>query len=80
MATRHQPDPGTGPHRATQAFPDGVKLSVIIPVYNERRLVAELLRRVLAVRAPGLRELEVIAVDDGSGWSGVRGVTEVVEA
>ena len=30
----------------------GVKLSVVIPVYNERFLVGELVRRVLAVSAP----------------------------
>ncbi len=41
-------------------------LTVIIPVYNERYLVAELLRRVLAVRPPGVADLEVVVVDDGS--------------
>jgi glycosyltransferase involved in cell wall biosynthesis len=41
-------------------------LTVIIPVYNERYLVAELLRRVLAVRPPGIADLEVVVVDDGS--------------
>ncbi len=44
----------------------GVKLSVIIPVYNERYLVRELVRRVLAVAAPEIRELELVIVDDGS--------------
>jgi 2-polyprenyl-3-methyl-5-hydroxy-6-metoxy-1,4-benzoquinol methylase len=44
----------------------GVKLSVIIPVYNERYLVSELVHRVLAVSAPEIRELEVLIVDDGS--------------
>jgi len=39
-----------------------VRLSVVVPVYNERRTVEALLRRVLA--APG--EKEVIVVDDGS--------------
>jgi glycosyltransferase involved in cell wall biosynthesis len=47
-------------------LPDGVKLSVVIPVYNERYLVGELLRRVLAVEAPEIRELELLVVDDGS--------------
>jgi glycosyltransferase involved in cell wall biosynthesis/phospholipid N-methyltransferase len=46
--------------------PVGVKLSVIIPVYNERFLVGELVRRVLAVSAPEIREMEVLIVDDGS--------------
>ena len=43
-----------------------LKLSVIVPVYNERYLVRELLERVLAVEVPGIRELEVVVVDDGS--------------
>jgi glycosyltransferase involved in cell wall biosynthesis/predicted SAM-dependent methyltransferase len=41
-------------------------LSVIIPVYNERFLVRELVQRVLAVQVPGIREIEVVIVDDGS--------------
>ena len=45
---------------------DGVKLSVVIPVYNERYLVGELVRRVLAVSAPEIREMEILLVDDGS--------------
>ena len=44
----------------------GVKLSVIVPVYNERHLVRELLRRVFATPLPSVGELEVIVVDDGS--------------
>ena len=46
--------------------PAGVKLSVVVPVYNERFLVAELVHRVLAVSAPEIRELELLLVDDGS--------------
>ena len=41
-------------------------LSVVIPVYNERYLVGELLRRVLAVSPLGISHVEVIVVDDGS--------------
>ena len=44
----------------------GLTLSVVIPAYNERFLAAELLRRVLAADPPGISELEVIVVDDGS--------------
>lgn len=44
----------------------GLKLSVIVPVYNERYLVGELLARVLAVEVPGIEELEVVVVDDCS--------------
>jgi glycosyltransferase involved in cell wall biosynthesis len=45
---------------------EALKVSVLVPVYNERFLAAESIRRVLAVRDPGIRELEVIVVDDGS--------------
>jgi glycosyltransferase involved in cell wall biosynthesis len=41
-------------------------LSVIMPVYNERYLVAECIRRVLAVRSPLISRLDLIVVDDGS--------------
>jgi glycosyltransferase involved in cell wall biosynthesis/phospholipid N-methyltransferase len=52
--------------RVTPEAPDGLKLSVVIPVYNERFLVRELIERVLAVSVPEIRELELLVVDDGS--------------
>ena len=39
-----------------------MKLSVVIPVYNERNTVREVVERVLAVPL----DLELICVDDGS--------------
>ena len=39
-------------------------LTVIVPVYNERTTVAEVIRRMRAVQLPVL--LQIIAVDDGS--------------
>ena len=39
-------------------------LSVIVPVYNERPTVAEVIRRIRAVEVP--LDVEVIVVDDGS--------------
>jgi glycosyltransferase involved in cell wall biosynthesis len=42
-----------------------MKLSVVIPIYNEMRTLAELLRRVQAVHLEGVA-LEIIAVDDCS--------------
>ncbi len=46
-----------------------MKLSVILPTYNEERTIRELLSRVLSVQFPpecGPVEIEVIVVDDGS--------------
>ncbi len=43
-----------------------LSLSVVMPVYNERYLVRESIRRVLALAAPNLERLDLIVVDDGS--------------
>jgi glycosyltransferase involved in cell wall biosynthesis len=48
---------GEGAHRYTL-------LSVIVPVFNERSTVAEVIRRIRAVELPV--DVEVIVVDDGS--------------
>jgi len=42
-----------------------VKLSVLVPVYNERATIGEILRRVRAVKLEGI-EREIIVVDDCS--------------
>lgn len=42
-----------------------MKLSVIIPAYNEKRTIKELISRVHAVVLPGV-EKEILVVDDGS--------------
>lgn len=43
-------------------LPEGLRISVVIPVYNEQATVAELVRRVRAVPIPK----EIILVDDAS--------------
>jgi len=43
-----------------------LKLSVLIPAYNERETIAELVRRVAAVDLGFGSEMEIIVVDDGS--------------
>jgi glycosyltransferase involved in cell wall biosynthesis len=43
-----------------------LSLSVVMPVYNERYLVAESIARVLKVESPLIDKLELIIVDDGS--------------
>jgi glycosyltransferase involved in cell wall biosynthesis len=40
-----------------------MKISVVIPCYNERDTVAEI---VSAVRTAPVRDIEIIVVDDGS--------------
>lgn len=42
-----------------------MKLSIVIPIFNERNTVGEILRRVLAVSLPGITK-EVVLVDDCS--------------
>src|SRR4051812_14030374 len=42
------------------------KLSVVVPVFNERNTVGEIIRRMRAVELPGKLDLEIIVVDDGS--------------
>lgn len=42
-----------------------MKLSIIVPVYNEERTIEEVLRRLNEERIPGV-EKEIIVVDDGS--------------
>lgn len=56
-------------------IPVGFKLSVVIPVYNERRWIRELLRRVQAVPIPK----EIILVDDFS-TDGTRDILKELEA
>ncbi len=43
-----------------------MRLSVVVPAYNERPTVHELLRRVAAAPLPDGMELEIVVVDDGS--------------
>ena len=43
-----------------------VALSVLVPVYNERYVVASSIGRLLALEHPTISSLEVIVVDDGS--------------
>jgi SAM-dependent methyltransferase len=43
-----------------------LRLSVIVPVYNERHLVDASVRRLLSISSPRIASLEVIVVDDGS--------------
>ncbi len=52
-----------------------MKLSVLMPVYNERRTLAEIVSRVLNQRIDGIDSLELVIVDDAS----TDGSTEIIE-
>src|SRR5213594_2948916 len=58
------PDAGTQPARASRARPiaSDPLLSVVMPVFNERHTIEEIIRRVLAVKL----RIELIVVDDCS--------------
>ncbi len=43
-----------------------LKLSVVVPAYNEKDTVAQLLERVAAAPLPEQIELEIVVIDDGS--------------
>jgi glycosyltransferase involved in cell wall biosynthesis len=68
---------GTGPCRQLGIYPipTGFKLSVVIPVYNERQWVRELVRRVQEVPIPK----EIIIVDDCSR-DGTRDILRELES
>ncbi len=54
-------------------------LSIVIPAYNERETIAELLRRVAKAPLPGGLEREVVVVDDGS-TDGTRELLREIES
>jgi glycosyltransferase involved in cell wall biosynthesis len=58
------------------------RLSVIVPVYNERHVVEASLRRVQALRDDLISSLELIVVDDGSSdgaWEILEQANRIVE-
>ena len=55
------------------------RLSVLVPVYNERHVVEASLRRVLALEHPSIRSLEMIVVDDCS-TDGTRAIVQRLAA
>jgi dolichol-phosphate mannosyltransferase len=43
-----------------------MKLSVVSPVYKAEKMVEELVNRILALRIPGISDIEIVLVEDGS--------------
>lgn len=43
-----------------------MKISIIIPIFNEEKTIGEILKRVISVKLPSGVKREIIAVDDGS--------------
>ena len=43
-----------------------MKLSVVMPVYNERQWIEKIIDKVLKQKIPGINGLEIVIVDDGS--------------
>jgi glycosyltransferase involved in cell wall biosynthesis len=62
-------------HIGVYPIPEGFKLSVVIPVFNEERWLRELIRRVQAVEIPK----EIIIVDDFS-TDGTRAILKTMES
>lgn len=63
--------PGSALQRAAKLVPPDPVLSVVMPVFNERQTIEEIIQRVLAVRM----RIELIVIDDAS----TDGTTEVLD-
>lgn len=61
-----------------QTIVASVKLSIVIPAYNEAGLVGQLLEKVMALALPGGFEKEVVVVDDGSSDGTLASIEAVV--
>jgi glycosyltransferase involved in cell wall biosynthesis len=63
--------PGSALQRAAKLVPPDPVLSVVMPAFNERQTIEEIIQRVLAVRM----RIELIVIDDAS----TDGTTEILE-
>ena len=56
-----------------------MKLSVLMPVYNERKTLAEIVSRVLKQRISGIDALELVIVDDASTDGSAKIIEQLAE-
>src|SRR5580698_2243898 len=56
-----------------------MKISILVPLYNEEEFIATLLERVIAAPLPAGFEREIIVADDGSTDASVEEVEAVAE-
>jgi len=61
-----QPEAGASASHRPAALADTVRVSIVIPIYNEIQHVEELLQRVIRAPLPEGCEKEIIVIDDGS--------------
>ena len=67
-------------HFAERLVPEGTLISVVLPVYNEARVLPELLRRVSGALAACAADYEIIFVDDGSSDQSPRVLDQLAAA
>src|SRR3989344_3444808 len=56
-----------------------MKLSIIIPVYNEEKTIVQVLKKISELKIPGA-EKEVIVIDDGSTDSTVQKIESILHS
>lgn len=71
---------GNGPGRPSFNVKDEWMLSIVVPVYNERASLEELVRRIMSVADQHDYDLEVFLVDDGSRDGSWQRISELAQA
>ena len=56
-----------------------MKLSIVIPVYNEEKLIAQTIEKVIAASLPSSFQKEIVVIDDGSSDGTVKQIKNTVK-